>query len=222
MPDFNEPARELDPGRRRGRPPGLGPRRLVGREQGGDRKYVLDVHQDQFLMLLLMMKPKLDKGGGLAPSFHGRLLDEPRHRGTDMVAIGADDVDRRTRQQPTLGSRMTGAGSLIIRVEEVGEGRVEDPITRLERGQDERLEEPGRMREMPLCRADIGHRLDRLVLCRRIARKRFTLGAYVCEPLKRGTAIAFGSPQLLGTVKHLIPQNRYLVPVNAPGAGRLR
>ena len=85
-------------------------------------------------MLLLVMKPELDKGGRLAPSFHRRLRDEPGHRGADVVAIGADDVDRRTRQQPALGSRMTRTGGLIIRVEEVGEGRVKDPVTRLEPG----------------------------------------------------------------------------------------
>src|SRR6266436_3780051 len=86
--DLDEPARELDPGRRRGRSPELGPRRLVGREQGIDRKHVLDVHQDQFLMLLLVMKPELDKRGRLAPRFGGRLLDQPRHRGADVVTIG--------------------------------------------------------------------------------------------------------------------------------------
>jgi hypothetical protein len=98
MPDLDEPARELDPGRRRGRSPELRPRRLVGREQGIDRKHVLDVHQDQFLMLLLVMKPELEKRGRLAPRFGGRLLDQPRHRGADVVTIGTDDVDRGTRQ----------------------------------------------------------------------------------------------------------------------------
>src|SRR6266404_2181612 len=118
---------------------------------------------------------------------------EPRHRGADIVAIGADDIDRGTRQQPALGSRMTRTGGLIIGVEEVGEGRVEDPIARVEPSEDERLEEPGRMREMPLCRADIRHRLDRLILRRQIGGKRFTLGPYVCEPLKRDVTIAFRS-----------------------------
>ena len=61
VPYLDEPTRELDPARRRGRSSGLGPRRLVGREQRVDRKDVLDVHQDQFLMLLLVMKPELDK-----------------------------------------------------------------------------------------------------------------------------------------------------------------
>src|SRR5205823_6125881 len=47
MPDFNEPARELEPDRWRSRTPGMGARRLICRNERADRKHVLDVHQDE-------------------------------------------------------------------------------------------------------------------------------------------------------------------------------
>jgi len=114
MPDLHEPAGELDPGRPDRRPPDLGTWRLIGWEQWVDRKDMLDVHQDQLLMLLLVVNPELEQGCSLAPSFRGCLLDEPGYRRIDMIAIRGDDIDGRTRQQPALRSRMTRAGGLII------------------------------------------------------------------------------------------------------------
>src|SRR5713101_2108783 len=117
-------------------------------------------------MLLLVLNPEFEKGCGLAPRLCGSLLDEPRHRGVDMIAIGGDDIDGRTRQQPALRSRMTRASGLVIRVEEVSKCRIEHPVTGVESGQDKGLEKPRRMRQMPFRRADIGHRLDSLILGR--------------------------------------------------------
>src|SRR5207253_10484511 len=68
MSDLVEPAGKLGRCRRRtlGRD-GMWARRLVGRQQRIDREDVLDVHQDQFLMLLLVMQAQFDEQTGLTP-----------------------------------------------------------------------------------------------------------------------------------------------------------
>ena len=64
-------------------------------------------------MLLLVMQAELDEGCGFSPRrLRTGALDEPGHRRPDMVAIGADDVDRRARQQAALRPRMPRPGRL--------------------------------------------------------------------------------------------------------------
>ena len=120
-------------------------------------------------------------------------LTDDQLQAIDQQTQPAAVVDRRTGQQPTLGPRMARTGGLVIGVEEVGESRVENPVFRLEPGQDESLEEPGGMREVPLCGADVRHRLDRLILGRQIGGQRFGLAPYVGEPLKHDITIAVGN-----------------------------
>src|SRR5215472_1410300 len=56
------------------------------------------------------------------------------------------------------------SGRDIVRVEERGEAFVEDAIAGELRQQEKLLEEPARMRAVPLDRARIGHRLHDLIL----------------------------------------------------------
>jgi len=51
---------------------------------------VLDVHQDQLLVLLLMVEAKLDQRRRLGPDDRVGDGEELRHRGVDMSAIAAD------------------------------------------------------------------------------------------------------------------------------------
>src|SRR3546814_6906177 len=68
-------------------------------------------------------------------------------------------------------TRMTLAGLFVIGIEEVGIGRIERSVAGQVRLQQEGLEEPGRMRAMPLRRTRVRHRLNRLVLGRQWRRE---------------------------------------------------
>src|SRR5438046_1893799 len=88
-----------------------------------------------------------------------------------------------------LGSRMARADRLVIGVEKIGKGRVERTVAGVERAEDEGLEKPAGVRQMPLRRAGVGHRLDRLVLGRQIGGQRLALAADGFEPVALRTAV---------------------------------
>ena len=60
MPDVHEPALEADPFHRPGLSHMAGGRRQVSRTRRIHRQGMLDVHEQQFLVLLLMMNAELD------------------------------------------------------------------------------------------------------------------------------------------------------------------
>ncbi len=188
MADLVEPAGKLGPGRhgRFGRY-GVRARRLVSRQQRVDREDMLDVHQDQFLMLLLVMCPELDQRRGPLPDRLAGGFDESQHRRGNMVAIGGDGIDGRSRQKAALRARMARPDRFVIGVEQIGEGGVEFAVSRVEGTEQEGLEEPAGVRQMPFRRADIRHRLDRLILGRQVTSEGFALLAH------RGEAVALGA-----------------------------
>ena len=131
--------------------------------------------------------------GGMSHQLQGPragLINQPQHRRADMVAIGADRIDRRARQKPAFRARVTWPGRLVIGIEQIGEGGIEHPVCRVERPEQKGLEKPAGMGEMPFRRADVGHRLDRLVLGRQVG------GAHLGFPTDRGKAVALGGAVL--------------------------
>ena len=72
---------------------------------------------------------------------------------------------------------MAVAGALVIGIEQKGVIRIEAPITRHETGQNKGFEKPGYVRQMPFCRAGIGHGLHHHVLHREGRRDGATNGA---------------------------------------------
>ena len=90
--------------------------------------------------------------------------EQPLDRGIDMGAKARDLRAVRARDQAAARARVTRSGRDVIRVEEMGETLIEDAVARQVRQQQKLLEEPGRVRAMPLGRAGIGHRLHLLVL----------------------------------------------------------
>ena len=82
------------------------------------REDVLDVHEQQLLMLLLVMEAQGDQVAG-SPGWSGSREQRP-HGVVDMGAIARDLLDARTRQEAALGPRMAGADRLVVRVEDVG------------------------------------------------------------------------------------------------------
>ena len=166
VPEPAEPALVFGPAH-----PGGG-RRLarVARPVGGAERVagedVLDVHQQQFLVLLLVVQPELDQFAGFRPGPVGKRLEQPGHRLVDMGAIGDDLGHRRARQQAPVRTGVPVPHPFVIGVEQVSERGIERRVCRQMRSQDEGLEEPGHMSEMPFRRADVGHRLHLLVFRR--------------------------------------------------------
>src|SRR5690242_6297125 len=103
---------------------------------------MLDVHEDQLLMLFLVIDAELDERRGIGPGYGIERAHERRHRPIDMGAIALDLGDARTRDQSSLRPRMAGAYRLVIGIEEIAIGRIEGAITGKPRRQQEGLEEP--------------------------------------------------------------------------------
>ena len=72
--------------------------------------------------------------------------------------------DRRARDQPALGAQLVRPDGLVIGIDQIVQRWVEVPVVRLVRPQDEGLEKPGGLSEMPFDRTGVRHRLDLLVL----------------------------------------------------------
>ena len=143
----------------------------VARPVGGAKRvagqHVLYVHQQQFLMLLLMIEPELDQLAGRGPGIDGKRVEQPAHRPVHMGAIGDDLGDLRPGQQAAVGTRMPLAHALVIGIEQISESRIEGLVARQVRREDESLEEPGDVSQMPLGGTHVRHRLDLLVLRRK-------------------------------------------------------
>jgi hypothetical protein len=177
---LDQAALEIDPAQRRA----CRARRAlrsVGREQWVQRQRVLDVHQDQLLMLLLVMQPKLDQVGRIA-AVGG---DQLGHRLGDVSAIGEHLVDARPGDHAAPGPRMPRADRLVVRIEQVLVGGIERTIGR-ELGLEQKgFEEPRGMRQVPLGGAGVGHRLDGLVFGRQRFGERFGLATNPSESIEQ-------------------------------------
>ena len=134
-------------------------------------------------MLLLVMEADLEYAHHLRQR---RLLgtgEQPRDPVIDMRAERCDLLAVRPRQEPAPGPRVARSGRHVIRVEEIGELLVEDPIAGEMRDQQELLEKPGGMRAVPFGRTGIGHRLHDLVLGTKRRGAAFGLRAHGAEGL---------------------------------------
>jgi hypothetical protein len=176
--NLDEPALELDPAQRVGS--GRRERRAgIRRLEGVDRQHVLDVHEQQLLVLLLVVEAELDDRRQLLERTAVEGGDQVTHAGVDVGAVAADVVGARPGDESALGPGVAGADALVVAVEE-------EPVlvlVRLERrlvlGEHERLEEPGDVRAVPLRRRDVGHRLDGLVLGGQGRGERLGVGAHL-------------------------------------------
>jgi len=123
---------------------------------------VLGIHQDQLLMLLLVIESELEQRLPVAAA----ALDQVGHGLGHMPAIGQDLFDSRPGDHAALRPRMPRAHGLVVGIEEIFVGRIESPVAGRVCAEQEGLEEPRRVREMPLGRAGIRHRLHGLVFGR--------------------------------------------------------
>ena len=154
------------------------PSRVVGRCRRVLRKGVKQIRQHQFLMLLLVIETDLDDLQHPLEIRRTSTSNQLEHRRIDVGAILRDLVGARPGNEAALRPRMTRSRGNVIRIEQIGEALVEDPVIMCVRLQQELLEKPGRMRAVPLDRARVRHRLHDLVLGRQWRRAALGLTAH--------------------------------------------
>ncbi len=124
-------------------------------------------------MLLFVCDPELDDGQDPPERLGAGCLDEAPQAFVDACAVVAHIGGARARKQTPMGACVARTFCVVVRVVEQ---RVPWIDGRDPRGlEDEGLEEPGRVRPVPLGRARVGHRLELLVLGREARRE--SLGA---------------------------------------------
>ena len=123
-----------------------------------------DIRQHQFLMLLLVVDPRLDQRKGF---FRHRLRHEPPQIFVNMSAIGAHLFNRGPRQEPSLRSRMPHAKALVIGVETIGKALIKNRVAAQKALQRHFFEKPCCVGQMPLGWACILVCLDDLIFRRK-------------------------------------------------------
>ena len=156
----------------------LVPIRIIGGRDRILREGVQNVGEDQFLMLLLVVQADLQDAQHLGEVRLVGTCQQTLHRLVDMVPIGGHLGAVRPGQKAAQRARMTGTGRHVVGIEQVAEGGVEDVIAGKLRHQQKLLEEPSRVRPVPLGGTGIGHRLHDLILGAERRRAPFGLGAH--------------------------------------------
>ena len=154
---------------------------VIGRREPVVGQEVLAVHQDQFLMLLLMVDAELDECCDLLGGQSARRLNQLGRGLVDVLAVTADFGRPGAGHHPPPGPGVTIADSLVVAVEQVVEVRVVGLVGAVW-GEEEGLEEPGRVGPVPLRGARVRHRLNRLVLGRKRPGQHFRQASRVVEP----------------------------------------
>jgi len=101
------------------------------------------------------------KSNSSSPVFFG---DQIKHRIVDMVAIGDDFLNRRACQQATIRPWIHSTDRIKIRIQDIVEILVKPVVGFRVFLENEALEKPRDMREMPFRRADVRHTLHDVVL----------------------------------------------------------
>src|SRR5260221_5770070 len=146
---------------------------------------MLRVREDELLVLLLVMQAQFDQPVGLRGKAVGG--EQAEYGLVHMTAIREHFFETRARQEAPVRTRVAIADAVVGGVEQDPVLRRENAVTRLVRNQDESLEEPRRVREVPFHRTRVGHRLERAILHgkRRRERARRAANREVCCPALR-------------------------------------
>ena len=159
---------------------GGGSGRLIGDFDRVREQDLLGVRQQQLLVLLLVVEAELDDGGKLCVVGAGREEIERRLVDTGTIIMNLRECG--SAQVAALGARVHIADRVVVRVEYPLITIVDGGVTGLPRAENEALEEPGRMPQMPLRRAGFRAGLDDLVLDRKRGRELERRVAHRPEP----------------------------------------
>ena len=118
---------------------------------------VLDVGEQQFLVLLFVAEAQLDQRRQVLA------CEQRLHRGIDMRAPGKDFLQRRPRQHPARKAVDAFAFGFVIGIEHERPAFVEQRVPFQPVAQEEGFPEPCGVRQVPLGRAGVFHRLDRRI-----------------------------------------------------------
>ncbi len=165
------------------------PARQIGGLQPVLRQQVEHVGEEQLLMLLLVGEPQHHQGGKVR--IRSGIGQQGVHGGVDMVAVGHHLRGAGTGDHSPRSARLSIAQGLVIGVEQVLERRIERFAP--PRQEQEGLEEPGRVSQMPLGRARVRHRLGAHVLGRQRCGQRPGHGANVGEAFTQMSAADINS-----------------------------
>ena len=165
-------------------------------EDGGFQRIAAEaveqIHQQQLLMLLFVLQAQLHQGqqgigGGARTSL--QVLQQILQPLVHPVAPGQHLRDRGSAQQAPLGPGMAGADAVVIGVEQVAPAAIGRLVALQVRLQQERLEEPGGVGQMPFGGARIRHPLQAEVLALESLDQAFAVLPHLEQPFPQGGGV---------------------------------
>src|SRR2546421_8389452 len=104
-------------------------------------------------MLLLMIQSNLNQRSGTLI----RNFEVAQHGFVNVRAIGVNLIQARTRHQSSCAAIRMRSKLLVVGIEKLLEAGIEWFVTGSVRAEDESLEKPGGVRQMPFCGATVRH-----------------------------------------------------------------
>src|SRR5262245_862142 len=126
-------------------------------------EHMLDVGDQQFLVLLLMMKTENQDRLDLIEQFFVRTRKQIVDMRIDRCAVALRFADCRARNQAAQIAPVHVSGSVVVRIKKIGVLGNFSAITRTKLFQDKGLEKPRRVSKVPLRRTDVRHRLHNAI-----------------------------------------------------------
>ena len=144
---------------------------------------MLDVGQQQFLVLLLMLQPQCDELQQFVLCSLVRACQQIQHARINLSPPGQHLRQRGAADKAPIGARILVANAVVITVEQNAEAGIKGFETRLKPFQHKSFEKPGHMGQMPLGRAGVGHGLKLAVLGAQRLRQPFGLPTNLLKAL---------------------------------------
>ena len=157
-------SRELEPRQLACRGGRFIPRLTVNRAEWVQCEQVLEVGEEQFLVLLLVVQPELHARHTPGIALRIQPGDEAVHMLIHVCAVAEDVVNGWPREQAAHRPRKECSHRLVVGVEQIAVLGMESAVAGQQGRQQKVLEEPRGMREMPLGRAALRGALDHIVL----------------------------------------------------------
>jgi hypothetical protein len=140
------------------------PPRRIGGIKGIREEITLDVHEQQLLVLLLVIEAEREARLDIRPVHRCAGVDQLEHMAVDVGTVVVYLLHRRARERVPLVARVKRPYRVVVRIENMLVARVQWTVLRQERLQQERFEKPRDVREVPLWRARVDDALDLVVV----------------------------------------------------------